>query len=474
MATLTIFSNAATVADVLIRDAGICITLGGGSDTFIENDELFELQESQDLRTLLTDDAFGAGSSTLILNDGVVNIDQDDALNFLDTLILPESDEDFGVVKNNAEGEVDQPVTFDGTATITGIPDPTAPLDVVNKQYVDAATAGARTFKELVLVCEQLDSVNDAISQAGATWLLAAPVDGDTIVISDGATTETFTFQTTPLAAFDVQIGGDGDASTTNLATTINADSTLWSAVATTALTELNPVVTAIYRTNNSAQDSFDDRIFGVITTPTDAQYINFAGEPDYSSSISAQLPAADPAVKEFGFGRSSAALIPNETHACRDVDTLFTWDADSGTWQNTGANNPLLTDSRYVGKLLGFGISKKVPGKGIRYFSGPGDVATSSAGTIALRNGVITGASVSVNTADATNSYKVSIKINEVEVGTLALAATNTSTFSTALSIPFVAGDSISLSLERTAGSGASAFANASAVLELNEALGV
>lgn len=473
MATLIIKSNAGTVANVLIPDVGIEIPLGGGQDTFTENDELFDFQASQDLRDFLVDDAFGAGSSTLILNDGVVDIDQTDALNFLDTLVLPDISNDFGVVKSNATGQVDDSINFDGTATITNLPDPTQPTDAATKNYVDQQTAGARTFKELVFVCDQLDSVNDAISQAIPFWLANNAADGDTLTITDGVTTETFTFLAAPAVAFDVQIGGDLDATLTNLAAQINTDSTLWSASAETTLTEFNTTVTAIYRTDNSAQDSFDDRIFGTFATPADAQYINFNGELDYTSSLAAQLPGADPGQKEFGFGRATANLIANETHACRDDDTLSTWDADTGMWQNTGANNPLLEDSRYVGKWITFGVSRPVPGgSGVRFLNGAGDVPSSAAGLTLLRNGRITGASVRVEGADATRDYKVSIKINGTEVGLLALAATNASASTTALAISYSANDELSVSLERTSGTGRSTFRNATVILETNEVL--
>jgi len=475
MATLVIKSNAGTGADVLIADVGIFIPLGGGQDTFTSNDELVELQESRNLRTLLTDDAFGAGSSTLILNDGTADIDQADAENFLDTLILPDASNDFGVVKNNADGEVDDNVTFDGTATITGLPTPVNASDAANKQYVDDRTSGFRTWKELILVTEQLDSVNDAISQAIPFWLDNNAAEGDTLVITDGTTTETFTFTATPAVAFDVEIGADALETMDNLTTTINTDSTLWSAVTEDALDQLNARVVAIYRTDNSAQDSYDDRIYGTFTTPADVQYVSFEGLLDYTSSVSAQLPGADPAVKTFGFGRATATLQPSETHVTRDEDTIYVWDADAGVWQNSGANNPALQDSRYVGKWITFGSNLSVPLGGVRFLKSAGNVATSAAGLYLPRNGVITAATLQVDTAPTSNNYKLSIKINGTEVASLSLPNGNDTAASTALNVSYNAGDELSLSMERVGGIAlGSAFDNVVALVEVNEVLAI
>lgn len=470
MATLIIKTNAAQGTDVLIADVGVFIPASGGQETFIENDEIFDLQESQDLRDFLTDDAFGALDSTLVLNDGTTDIAQSDALNFLTSLILPSGDQDFGVVKTNASGQISDTLTFDGVESITGLPTPVNASDAATKSYVDQLVTSNRTFKELLLSCVQLDSANDAISRAIPFWFLNNPSDGDTLILTDGSVTETFTFNTSAAGAFSVQIGASVADTLTNLAFQINTDSTAWSGLYTTDLSQINASLVVIYRKDNSTLLS-PDRIYGSFTTASDAEYVNYNGELDYALSTSSVVPAADPGEVQFGFGRLTSELTPSETHVCRDDDTLYTWDADSGVWQNTGSNSPALQDSKVVGKWMQFGSNTKVPNNGIKYLSTGGNVATSSAGIILLRAGIITGASLRVSTAEPANVYNLSIRINGTEVGVLTLSATNTSAFTTAISQVYAAGDELSLALVRTSGSGKSTFATASVLLEINEA---
>lgn len=86
MPTLIITTNASQATPVTIPDMGVIIPDSGGSDTFTDSQDLEDARLSGDLRALATDDAFGAGSSTLILNDGTVNIDQDDIDEFLERI----------------------------------------------------------------------------------------------------------------------------------------------------------------------------------------------------------------------------------------------------------------------------------------------------------------------------------------------------------------------------------------------------
>lgn len=82
---LIIKSNPATVTNVVIRDLGFDVLAAGASPfvELIDTEEIAEASASADLLALTMDDAFGAGSSTLILNDGVNDIAQSDISTFL-------------------------------------------------------------------------------------------------------------------------------------------------------------------------------------------------------------------------------------------------------------------------------------------------------------------------------------------------------------------------------------------------------
>lgn len=85
MATRTLYikSNPVTVANVLIPDMGILVPYGGNSHVIDQERELQLAKGSLDLQALLTDDAYGANSSTLVLNNGTSDVSQDQTLTYL-------------------------------------------------------------------------------------------------------------------------------------------------------------------------------------------------------------------------------------------------------------------------------------------------------------------------------------------------------------------------------------------------------
>lgn len=561
--TLVIKTNASQATDVTINDLGVIVPNSGGSITFTEAKEAEASQNSVDLRDFLTDDAYGAGSSTLILNDGSADIDQADALNFLDTIELPGGDEDYGVVTTNEDGNIETNLSFDGTATLSdvllgndldtngnevvGLPaTPSGPTAAASAAYVDALALESRAWKEILLVSDQLDSTNDALSQAIPFFLDGNAANSDTFTITDGTTTETFTFLNTTSVAFDVQIGASADDTMTNLVSQINTDSTLWSAVLASDLDDINDGsgtstsgnVVVIYRTNQSSS-SFDDRIYGSFSTASDAVYVNFNGESDYEISTNTQLPSADPGQKEFGIGDATSDLITGQTHLVRSGDEIYTWDSDGDQWNLTGSGldyglvgdiqplgsaaaagvsnrvaradhvhthgdrggdgsasqhdadqidvegsytnigSPSDAETAFsnidaalggakAGRLIPFGADKKVPGSGTRFLGFAGGPLSSAVGVRMLRAGTITGASLEVDTSEASKVYDLSIRLNGTEVETLTLSATTTGNEDTTFSTSYVAGDLISVAMVRTSGSGSSSFDDIVALVEV------
>jgi hypothetical protein len=87
MPTVTVKTNASRVAAVVLSDIGLTIPGSGGSITFTNRDDIEDLQSSRDVRAFVVDAAFTT-TSTLILNNGS-DISQANALNYLDTCLLP-------------------------------------------------------------------------------------------------------------------------------------------------------------------------------------------------------------------------------------------------------------------------------------------------------------------------------------------------------------------------------------------------
>jgi hypothetical protein len=245
-----------------------------------------------------------------------------------------------GIDLGNA-AEISGNLTFDTGGEPRGLPAlPTAADAAASKAYVDSVTAGGRVWKELLLHRDQLlNGGSGGILQSILIALSANPTASNTFVITDGTTTETYTFVATETAAFEVAIGGSAAATLTNLIQAINDDSALWSAVGTTGLDAYFAAAYAtqgvVYRT---AASTANDRVYGTIS-PTTAIKVNefvTAGYNDYTNEAATEsnLPSADPAAKRFGFGRLFASLTTNETHLLAENNAIYTWDSDDNLWQ--------------------------------------------------------------------------------------------------------------------------------------------
>jgi len=251
-----------------------------------------------------------------------------------------------------AKAKLDEVWAF--TAEPTYNADPSSSNGLARKSYVDSVAVAGKTWRELLLVEDQLLSgASGGILQAILAYIATIPTANDTFIIDDGTTTETFTFKAAEAVPFDVLIGASAADTLTNLIQAINDDSTLWSAVAASGLDKYfagAPTAQAvIYRTATSVAD---DRVYGSLTAPAGIKVVEFAtGPQDYklSSGTESNLPAADPAVKQFGFGRVYASLEQNETHIAANNNFTYTWDTDDETWQQTDAG----------GIIAGAGLTK-------------------------------------------------------------------------------------------------------------------
>lgn len=225
--------------------------------------------------------------------------------------------------------------------TATGVP--ISSDNLVNKSYVDEQVVGGTVWREVVLSSNQLNSPGDFLAQATVYYLVNQPTSGDLLSITDGSITRTYGFGSG--GDVTVTIGANADDTMSNLASEISADSFgNHTAFVLTDLQSVNPgggsstagTVVLIQRTVQLAS-SYDDRMYAVVSVASDHQYVNYAGELDYSNATSSDVPGADPGVKEFGFGRISSELLNAETHLTLDDSSMYSWDGDAGVWNQSG-----------------------------------------------------------------------------------------------------------------------------------------
>ena len=96
-------TNTAQATPVFVNDLGYFIPASGGAVTLTTRLELDGVQNSERVVALATDDAFGAGDSTLILFDGTNVVGQDDVNAFLSNIELDRSQTPYNP-GNNAGG----------------------------------------------------------------------------------------------------------------------------------------------------------------------------------------------------------------------------------------------------------------------------------------------------------------------------------------------------------------------------------
>lgn len=254
-------------------------------------------------------------------------------------------DQDYAFNLTGFHGTLDADLAAGGHE-ITGLATPTTGSSATTKSYVDAIAAMGVAWKECLLDTSQLQQAG--LRSATVMWM-GQPVDGDTLTITDGVNTRTYG----AVSGGDVQyaIGGTPEITMTNLSAAIDGDvdgANKWrAAFLAVNFRKLNDGSTGaaagggLLITRKDTSGITSDRLYGTFATAGNVKYANYAGKTDYSSSVSAQLPGADPAAKQFGFGKNTVA-VQGETRSILAQNIIVSWDGDGangvGSWQQMDA----------------------------------------------------------------------------------------------------------------------------------------
>lgn len=173
-----------------------------------------------------------------------------------------------------------------------------------------SASAQVRPAPGMTVLCDgQLSTYGGTsipqILQAVLFLMSANPSDTNTISITDGTTTETFTFLLAAGGAFQVQIGVNVAATLANLASQITADSVLWRGAYVDNPQGPGKGVAFIRQTQTV--ESYPDRLYGTIAGGAGALVGSFVQADrtvllTYSHPIFAALDAADAGTSQAGF----------------------------------------------------------------------------------------------------------------------------------------------------------------------------
>ena len=182
MPTLTLKTNDAQGSQVLVKDLGIMIPAAGGSVTFTNQDALQEVSISRDVRDLASDDAFGEGSSTLILNDGASDIAQANVAAFLQTAQYENSGPHSLVIRDaqGSPGLNAADVDYDDTPTTLGASTLQGAVEVLSGQlgrFNDALTVTNNTLQSVSATYVDAVPSNDGLFERDS-FTITASVDG--------------------------------------------------------------------------------------------------------------------------------------------------------------------------------------------------------------------------------------------------------------------------------------------------------
>lgn len=216
--------------------------------------------------------------------------------------------------------------------------------------WADQSSAGTLTTtarlstnpaREPVLVAGQL-SDSQGILSALAYYMVANPVSGDTLHVSDGTTTRVYGFGTG--GDVTVTIGGSPSATMVNLAAGINGDgSAAWGATKMTPFQTFSNIGAVVIYEDAVTASKSGLRVWGVFGTQANHKSAIYASatvaRPDYSvvNAVTGTIGNTMPSAGQAGFHRAVADLLDGERHLVYDTGVDEFWDAGGSDWSLTG-----------------------------------------------------------------------------------------------------------------------------------------
>lgn len=293
---------------------------------------------------------------------------------------------------------------------LTGVSTPVGSGDAANKAYVDTAVVMGGRVREAILSTDQ-QSNTQGIKAALPFYMIANPIVGDTLVLKNGGTTETFTFAAAS-GAHAPLIGGSAAATMQNLATRINTDSTTWTATwEPSALASINAGGVVILIESATAAGASASRIYGTWATQTNAKLMAQNGSVEYSTGLAVtSLPSTDPGTVSFGMRRQLSAMINGEIHLALSGDLLSSWDNDSGAWLTLSAGGISTATSGPGGGTLGKATFDS--SKGLVAVAGVVSIQTDSS-SLGFNSG-----NLAVQLADSSLAIASGLKVNAGGIG--------------------------------------------------------
>lgn len=181
------------------------------------------------------------------------------------------------MIIDDQDGVTDQVLTRDSSG-------------VVKLKTPQALASGI--YPQVIDQIQLSDPANGTILSAIVVGVSVAPnnpINNQTLSVTDGTTTEIYTFKTSPSGAFDVQIGAAVNNTNDNFAAVINAQSAVWG-----GRSGPESDYCIIYR--KAYDPTAQDRTFGSAGTYID---MNING---YELNATTLQPATDQGVKTFGY----------------------------------------------------------------------------------------------------------------------------------------------------------------------------